>query len=213
MATIISDANVTSYVRSLLNEASAKFWTDAEITNFIKFGMVEAQARFHTWLYKKTKKLHQLSTVAAQADYDLSSTPGDIHTIQHISVAETGAHLRYINDDEYWKYAQVAAGEPRAWMWYDNKVRLIPTPAAASTNYLNIWYSPQITTTITFPESVRPWIAVQAVISALTKDKAVTPDLIALAKHYEENVMIEIIFDQMQEAEQFGDYGVEDRIA
>ena len=213
MATIISDANITSYVRSLLNEATAKFWTDAEITNFIKFGMVMAQSRFHTWLFKKTKKLHQLSTIASTADYDLSSTPGDIHKIQHISVASTGAHLRYINDDEYWKYAEVDNGDPRAWMWYNNQVRLIPTPSDAASNYLNVWYSPQLSSTTDFPESVRPWIAVNAVISALTKDKAVSPDLIALAKHCEENVLIDIIFDQMQEAEQFGDYAVEDRLA
>ena len=213
MATIISDANVTSYVRSLLNEASAKFWTDAEITNFIKIGMVMAQARFHTYLYKKTKKLHQLSTLATVADYDLSSSPGDIHMIQHISVASTGAHLRIIDDNEYWKYAEWASGEPRAWMWYNNKVRLIPTPAASSSNYLNIWYSPQITTTTTFPEVIRPWIAIQAVISALTKDRAVTPDIIALAKHFEENVLTEITFDQMQEAAMFADFAAEDTYA
>lgn len=211
MATIISDANVTSYVRSLLNEASAKFWTDAEVTNFIKFGMVMAQSRFHTYLYAKTKKLAQLSTIAATADYDLSSTPGDIHMIQHVSVASTGNQLQYIDDNEYWKFAELDSGDPVAWMWYDNKVRLIPTPSAASTNYLNIWYSPQLASTTSFPEVVRPWIAVQAVISALTKDKAVTPDIIALAKHYEENVLIEITFAQMQEPGIFTDHAAEDR--
>lgn len=211
MATIISDTDVTTYIRSLLNEATAKFWTDAEITLYKKFGMVQAQSRFHTYLYKKTKKLYQLSTTASTADYDLSTTPGDIHMIQHISEASTGEHLAYIDDDSYWKYAEWESGDPKAWMWYNNQVRLIPTPDSSDTNYLNIWYSPQLDSVTEFPEIVRPWIAVQAVISALTKDKAVTPGIMATAKFHEENVLIEVTFDQMQEPTVIGDHAIEDR--
>lgn len=215
MAAIISDANVTSYIRSLVNEDTAKFWTDADITLYKQFGMMAVQSRFHPWLQETYKTFANFGITDGTAKYDpatdLSIT--NLHKVIRIEEQDQGETLRYIQDDEYWKYAEWADGDPVAWMWDDNDIRLIPTPNSTDSTFLRIWYTTHMTTVETFPECLRPLIAIEAVIYAKVKDEDLTADVYDLRRRFEMNAYMDLTFSQMQEPIIFRDGAEEDKYA
>jgi len=68
MTEIITSANVTSFVRSLIDEATAEEWTDAEITLYIKFGMQAVMNKYWYLLAPLDASMVQASLVA-NTDY------------------------------------------------------------------------------------------------------------------------------------------------
>ena len=192
----LSDDDVTNYIRSLVNEETAAFWTDADITLYKKMGMSIVQNTFYPFVKDKQKTFE----LATMTDGTNTITPNaDAFRITGVEIAETGARLRHITDNEYWKYAEWDDGEPIAWMWKASAIMLIPTPSATESEFFRIWYLPIMDAVTEFPECLRPLIALEAVISAKTRDENVTQDLLILHKRYSDAAMIALAMDQMQE--------------
>lgn len=208
----MTDDTVTSYIRSLVNEATAEFWTDADITLYKQIGMSVLQSLYYPFMKDKNKTFELKGTTANSDTFDTVLST-DAFRITGIEIAETGARLRYITDNEYWKYADWDNGEPNTWMFKAGVVKLIPTPSATVSELLRVWYLPIMDAVSEFPECLRPLIAIEAVISAKTRDENVTPDLLVLHKRYSDAAMVALTLEQMQEPIIMGDFELEEGYA
>lgn len=186
---IISDDDITSFVRSLLGESTAKHWSDTEITLYIKFGMMAVESKYWYLLAPLDKKIGQASLVANTA---YVSIPDDCAKIIKLEVASTGDMVRYIEPDDLSRYEE-----------YDD--------GAASTNYFNIWYLEHKSATTDFPESLRPLIAIEAVMFGNTKDGTVDGALVALHREFESIALNFLGVSQVQEPALMDDYELEDK--
>lgn len=64
MSEIITDANVTSLIRSIIDEATAKHWEDAEIALYKKFGMMSVESKYWYLLAPREARVVTASLVA-----------------------------------------------------------------------------------------------------------------------------------------------------
>ena len=200
----ISDADTTTFIRSLVGEATAKYWTDAEITLYKKMGMMVVMSRYWHLLAPIKQLVVSKGTVSGTATVDF---PDDHFKPIKLEVAETKRTLAYVNPNELFKIGDWdATGTPILWTIRDGKIYLYPTPDTTDTDYFNYWYLPYLGTIVDFPEPLRPIICIEAAILGRAKDKSVTNDLIALRDLYEQDTLIAISVPQMQEAEMFRDY-------
>ena len=183
----MSDDDITSLARSLIAEATAKFWTDDEVTLYIKVAMTNIQNRYWYLLAPTDAKVSAISLSAATANVSL---PTDAAKILRVEVAETRKSLRKIEPDELWKYSL-----------YDDGV--------AATSYLNVWYLEYYDATTDFPVALRPLIACEAALLAVTKDKN-TSHINALYSSFKESALIFLSTDSMYEPTVFGDYELEE---
>ena len=186
---IISDTEITSFVRSLLGEGTAKHWTDDEVTLYIKFGMMAVESKYWYLLAPLDKKIGQASLVANTA---YVSIPDDCAKIIKLEVASTGDMVRYIEPDDLSRYEE-----------YDD--------GAASANHFNIWYLEHKSATTDFPESLRPLIAIEAVMFGNTKDGTVDGALLALHREFESIALNFLGVSQVQEPALMDDYELEDK--
>ena len=187
MCAVISDANITSLVRSLIGEATAEYWTDDEITLYIGFAMTVVQNKYWYLLAPTDAKVAATSLTASQTYVTL---PTDAAKILRVEVASDRKLLRKIEPDELYKYS-------------------VHTPAAASTNYLNVWYLEYYDATTDFPVALRPLIALEAVKLAAAKDKGITADIESLRREYESDALTFLASDTVYEPTIFGDYAQE----
>lgn len=201
----LTDDNITAYIRSLVNESTASFWTDNDITLYKQIGMSVVQSSYFPYM-KDRYKTYQLKGTTADSDTFDSVLSTDAWRITGVEIAETGARLRYITDNEYWKYAGWSPGEPNTWMFKAGVVKLIPTPSATVSELFRVWYLPIMDSVSEFPECLRPLIAIEAVISAKVRDENVNQDILWLHKRYSDAAMIALTLDQMQEPIIMGDY-------
>lgn len=192
---IISDADVTSFVRSLLGEGTAKHWTDDEITLYIKFGMMAVESKYWYLLAPLDKKVVKRS-LAENTQY--VTIPGNEDSedfscakIIKVEVASTGDMVRYIEPDDLSRFEE-----------YDD--------GAAATDYLNIFYLQHKSATTDFPESLRPLIAIEAVMFGNTKDGTVDGALLVLHREFEGIALNFLGVSQIQEPAIISDYEVED---
>ena len=65
MSDLFDDTSVTSMIRHLVGESTAKHWTDAEITLYKKFGMVAVNSKYWYLLAPTEAKVAATSLVAA----------------------------------------------------------------------------------------------------------------------------------------------------
>jgi len=186
MCAVMADSDITSLARSLIGEATAKFWTDAEIALYIKVAMTNIQNRYWYLLAPTDAKVQATSLSAATAYVSL---PTDAAKILRVEVAETRKMLRKIEPDELWKYSE-----------YDD--------GAAATSYLNIWYLEYYDATTDFPVALRPLIACEAALLATTKDKN-TGHIHALYNSFHESALTFLATDSMYEPTIFGDTELE----
>ena len=114
----------------------------------------------------------------------------DCAKVLRVEVAETRKMLRYIEPDEFWKYSV-----------YDD--------GAAAASYLNIHYLKNKSTVEDFPEALRPLVALEAVIFALTKDRGIDADILAMHQRFEDNALTFLSTQSMYEPVIFGDYELE----
>jgi len=194
--TIYSEANVTSLTRSLIGEATAKFWTDDEITLYINAAMATIGAKFFYVLYPRYKTFADGAVTSGTATVDL---PDNCQKIGKVEVKETKKQLRFIEEDEASEYTNWGDGEPVAWSFKGGAIWLLPTPDITDTDYLQIWYMEYMDAVTDFPEELRPLIAVEAAILARTKDEDVTPDLLALQKRLSDSAWDSLSITQIQE--------------
>jgi hypothetical protein len=206
----ITLVNATSLLRSLIGEATAKFWTDAEVTLYLQMAMAKACAQYNPWLFSRNKNVVDFGVIAGTSDYDMVT---DGYKLSHIQIKTSGRKLRYINEDEYYKYAEWTAGNPVVWTWVGNKVRVIPTPSATDTDYLLAWYIKNLDEITDFPDSLRALIVVEAAILARTKNEDVTSDILMLKKDYEQAVLVDLQMTNESDLTQFADFSEEDSMA
>jgi len=203
---MISAANITSFVRSLVGEATAKWWTDAEITLYTQFSMARIQGELYPWLWDKKKTFADFAITSGTAAYD---EPSDCFKVSHIQVKSNGKKLQGpLGEDEYYKFADWEDGEPVAWMYKGGQILLVPTPATTDTDYLMIWYMTALDAVTDFPDSVRGLIGVEAAILARAKNKELTQDLFELRKMYKEAAIMELTMttgNQVQEIHDFSE--------
>jgi hypothetical protein len=181
--------NITDLIRSLIGEKTAKYWEAAEITLYLQLAMVKVQAQYGPWLFSRYKNVANFGTIANQADYDMVT---DGYKLSNIQVKETGRKIRYIDENEYYKYAQSTTGTPTVWTWVGGKVRLMPTPSATDSDYMLAWYVKNLDEVTDFPDSCRALIAVEAAILARTKNEDVSSDILMLRKEYELAVQVDL---------------------
>lgn len=184
---IISDDEVTAFIRSLIGEGTAKHWTDDEITLYKKFGMMGVNTK---WWYLLAPTEAKVTATSLSAATEYVSLPDNSAKILRVEVAADRKLLRKIEPDELWKYSP-----------YDN--------GAAATNYLNIWYLEYYDEVTDFPEALRPLIAIEAVIYAFSKDKGIDAGILRLQKEFEDTARIFLSTDSPYEPTIFGDFEIE----
>ena len=187
--TLISDADITAFTRSLIGEATAKHWTDVEIALYVEMAMMAVNTRY--WYLLAPTEV-QVSATSLSAATEYVSLPSDCAKVLRVEVAETRKLLRKIEPDELWKYSV-----------YDD--------GAAATSYLNIWFLEYYDATTDFPEALRPLIAIEAAIMAKTKDTgAVDAGILNLQRRFEETAIAFLSTDSMYEPTVFGDFAQEE---
>lgn len=187
--------NVTAFVRSMLGESTARYWTDAEITLYLQMSKTKVQAQFFPFLWNQYKLAADFATTV---NVSLYNYPTDAFKVVDFHVKETGHKLSKVEEDRFYKYADMDAGDPVAWTFHGGQVKLFPTPSTSDTDYLYCWYMKNLTITSTtvavtdFPDSCKMLIGIESVILGRAKDNAVTGDLIELRKLYESVIMTEL---------------------
>jgi len=174
-------------IRSILNEATAKFWTDDEITLYKKFGMVAVVSKY--W-YLLAPTQAKVATASLVANTSYVGQPTDCAKVLRVEEATNRKLLRYIEPDEVWKYSL-----------YDD--------GAAATDYLNIWYLEYYDEVTDFPEALRPLIAMEAVMFAKSKDEGLDINIRAMHRRFEEIAVAFMATPVMYEPAIFGDYAQE----
>jgi len=183
MCAVISDANVTSMVRSLIGEATAEYWEDAEITLYIQFAMADILNKYWYLLAPTDAKV---STISLSAATEYVSLPTDAAKILRVEVASDRKLLRKIEVDELWKYTPYDDGD-------------------AATNYLNVWYLEYYDATTDFPVALRPLIAIKAAIYAKTKSGGMDGTFDSMYRKAEEEAIAFLSTDSPYEPTIFGD--------
>jgi len=187
--TLISNADVTAFTRSLIGEATAKHWTDVEIALYIEMAMMKVNSKYW-YLLAPTEIAVNPTSLVANTSY--VSQPTNCAKVLRVEVAATRKLLGKIEVDELWKYSP-----------YDD--------GAASASYLNVWYLEYYSAPEDFPEALRPLIAIEAALMAKTKDSgAVDAGILSLHRQFEETAIAFLSTDSMYEPTIFGDYERED---
>ena len=181
---VISDDDVTNFIRYLLAESTADFWEDAEVTLYKKFGMISVLSKYW-YLLAPTEAKVSATSLSANTAY--VSQPTDCAKVLRVEVAEDRTLLRPIEPDELFKYSE-----------YDD--------GAAATSYLNIWYLEYYDAVTDFPEALRPLIAFEAIFSGKLKDQSISADIAMRHKHYEDMAVAFLSTPHMYTPTIFGDY-------
>lgn len=210
----LSSANATAIVRSLIKEATAKFWTDAEITLYLSGSMQTIWSKYSPWLYETYKSWHDFGITASTADYTISTAiSADVYKIANILVKENGNKLLYIHHDEMYKYRDWTASYPVGWTYKGKtQVSLIPTPGSTDSDYLQCFYMPTYTDITTFPDSLQMLVCVNAATLAKVKDEDVDEVLIELRNWHEQAAMMDLAMSSMGKVEVFPDFSEEDTL-
>lgn len=210
-----STANSVSMVRSLIKEATAKFWTDAEITLYLSASMQTNWAKYSPWLYDQYKTWANFGVTTATADYVISTAIGaNVFKIAYVTVKENGNKLRYIHADEMYKYKEWDTGYPTVWTYKAKlSISLFPTPNFTDADYLECFYMPIYTDITTFPDSLQMLVCVDAAILAKIKDEDPDEALMAMKKDYEYTAMMDLVMHSVGQIEEFPDFREEDTLA
>jgi len=178
----MNDSEFSIYVRSLLNESAAAFWTDEDLAAYKKVAITLVNGIFWNLLFP-LKKWPILYSLAVGENY--LSLPVGWHKVVRVEVAETGQPLKPIPDIELPYYLNADADEPAGYTFVRGKVRILPDSTGAKTDYLRLWFFPRATTLADLPEDLHPLVAVETVIAGRTKDENVSPYLSNLRDRYE----------------------------
>lgn len=206
--------NATAFVRSLIKEATAKFWTDAEIALYLVAAEQEIWGKYSPWLFETYKKWADFGVTSATSNYVISTAIAtDVYKISRILNKTDGDKLIYIHDDEMYKYRDWTTGYPVGWTYKGKTtIELIPTPNFTDTDYLQCYYMPNYTDITSFPDTLQPLVCVAAAIYAKSKDEDVTPDLLELRNWHEQAALQDLIMSTMGKVEVFPDYLEEDTL-
>lgn len=197
----MTDVEWEKYLRSLLNEATARFWTTDDIASLKKVGMILTFAAFWNLLVPTHKTYKAISLQANISEYTL---PDDYFKALKMEIVSTGRRLAYIHEGQL-HHIDPGSGPPVAWMFYNKKIKFFPTPEVAAADYYRFWYLPRFAVLDDFPEELHPLIAVEALIGAKIKDEDLTADLQVLQKRYADAATIALAVEQLQEPSVWSD--------
>jgi len=179
----MTDVQWETYLRSLLNEDVATFWTAEDVAAYKQVGLVIVSGVFWSLLFPLKKRYYDYSLTVGENYLDL---PVGWQKIVRLEEKATGRPLAPIPDREIPTYEGADAGNgPCGWMFIRGKIRPLPVPQAAFTDHLRLWYLPRPETLEDLPEDLHPLVAVEAAIAARTKDENVSPYLLKLRDRLE----------------------------
>jgi hypothetical protein len=179
----MTDTEFTTYVRSLLNEPTAVMWTPEDLAAYKAVAITLVNGVFWNLLFPLKKRYLTYTLTAGENNLDL---PVGWHKIVRLEVAATGEPLRPIPDQDIPTYLNSdASNGPVGWMFIRGKIRPLPNPTGALTDYLRLWYLPRATTLADLPEDLHPLVAIETVIAGRTKDENVSPYLTNLRDRFE----------------------------
>jgi hypothetical protein len=191
----------------------------ASTTGFTKGGIVliaEGTVRQETKLIGSVQAGVSL-TMSENLEYTHTSAQGDvgelqraIHKVVRVEYATNGRKLDYIEDDKLFLYETGNTGEPQVWLFEDNKVMQVPTPASTSAGYWRVWYLPEFTILSQLPDILHPLIALEAVINARIKDERLMRALLIKRDHLSGIAMGTLAIPQLQEPGRISTFGADE---
>lgn len=205
------DDDVTNFIRALVNESTASFWTAADVELYKKAAMSKVLSKYYTWLYNTHKTWEDFAIVAG--DPDATSLPTNCYKPAYLCIKETGEKIYYVPTTELWRYRAYDANSPIGWTWKGGKINLIPDPDVSDTDYLELHYMPILDAVDEFPDCMRPLIAVEAVIFAKVKDEDVTADLFQMQKDFHDSVLTDLTLHYVEQVDIFPDFALGESIA
>lgn len=210
-AALFDDTAVVALIRSFLGEASAKFWTDVDITSFKNAAMININSEYGYMLYPLMKKTATDDMTATTATI---AYPTDCYRVGKVEVYEnntgTWQSLRYVQEDEIFRFSSMEPGDPIAWTHADGAVTIFPTPNSTSTDYFRLWYSEYLNSVADFPEEARPLIAVEAAMLGRMKDGGIPRDWYELRDRYAWSLVVALANVQFQEPDIVRDFEAEE---
>jgi hypothetical protein len=178
----MTDVQFETYVRSLLNESTAAFWTPEDLAAYKAVAITVVNGVFWNLLFPLKKRPLLYSLAAGENHLDL---PVGWHKIVRVERAADGVSLKPIPDIELPDYLNADTGEPAGYTFMRGKLRILPDSSGAMTNYLRVYYLPRAQTLADLPEDLHPLVAIETVLAARTKDENVSPYLTNLRDRYE----------------------------
>lgn len=183
----MTGTELLAFVRSLIHESEAKFWTDDELIMYLNVAL-----RFYStklangnadW-YHKTSTLNFATgsnSVAAPADYN-----GHLDFMSHNDAIVTPI--------EYDQLFDGTVGSPTNFCIRHNTVYVYPTPNTSYTLSIAYWYKPTPITSATlssvvdFPDALAPLLGYEAALMAVLKDENYIGDIKTMRDEWWENL-------------------------
>lgn len=194
----MTDTQWLAYVRSLLGEITPKFWTPEEIAAYKTVGITTVFSSFWNLLYPIKKKPILINMVTGESLLEYPES-WDGFKIVRLENAGTGAKLKYIEDDEFFRWANLPPGTPQRWTFSDEKIMQLPTPNASEANYWRLWYLPEAITLANLPSCLHALVAIEAVLGARIKDDNVRREIVYMKDNFTHSATIALSVAQVQD--------------
>lgn len=182
-----------NYVRSLLAEPMASYWTDEEIDTYVNIALINIQNELWTLLAQRYNATTTINILPEQDEYDV---PADCLKILSITFPLSSfTAMDYIPHNLEGYYTNYSL---YGWKFENNKIKIYPKPTKADT--LRVKYLPKFTIT-TAPEEMLPLLAVEAIIQAKIKDENVPQYLLILRENFKRNLIVFLTQNQLQNSD------------
>jgi hypothetical protein len=209
----MTDTQLETFTRSLINEPVSKFWTPEDIDVYKVVAIELVFGEFWNLMLEKYQDYTEVSLQAGVSDlvFPVTGTLDD-YMIVKVEVAETGEELDYIESDQVHEFINYPYNYPCAWMFKGGKIHLLPTPPSSQTNWLRIWFLKKMTSLAEIPAVLHPIIGIEMVQLAKTKDEDVTQDILLKRSQYAQIAIHALSISQAQDQGSIEDREGEDGI-
>lgn len=198
----MTDSEFNIYVRSLINESTAVFWSDEDLASYKAVAIALVNGQFWNFLYPLRRKF-ELKSLSAGNRY--LTLPADCQKPFRLEWAETGDKINYIQDEWFYVWANQVPGDPNGWTLVESQIYLFPVPGSTQADALRFWYLPRATTLADLPAELHPLIAIEAVMAAKTKDDNVSASLERRHQRFYNAAVKALIIAQGQDPEIVGE--------
>lgn len=193
----MSDEELETFARSLLGETTlgAKWWSPGEFAAYKQVALINIMNEFWNLLLPITRDFELANRTSGSNTVDF---PDDCFKLSRFEIASTGQKIKFIDDDELWKYTGL--DDEDHCIIKDGKIMLLYTPTATETGYFRIWFVPKINNTLSkLPEELHPLVGVDIAMTAKIKDDQLKAHLMSLRNHYANNAKIALCIPQAQD--------------
>jgi len=196
----LTDATLETFARSLLGESLAKYWTPAEFAAYKSAVLTNIMNEFWSLLLPIAQDYEEKDRTAATNTVDL---PATCFKLSRFEVAATGQKVKFIEDDELWKYHQTE--DENHCIFKGGKIMLLYTPGSTETKYYRIWFLPKLTTfeaddpATDIPEPLHPLIGVDIAMMAKIKDDQLKAHLMSMRNLFASNAKLALCVPQAQD--------------